>query len=85
MSILTNWSQTKLTGIMGIVRITRDVHEDIQFTRRNIQRLEGEEGRDRRGEVDAVDKDIMLYNFLEWSSFCCLFHIPLENVGTVVA
>ena len=62
--------------------ITADVHDDGQPPRlaRRVDLIVGEEGRDGRGEVDAVDKEIDVEDFLERTALGRLRQVPLEDV-----
>jgi hypothetical protein len=44
--------------------------------------IAGEEGRDRRIEIDAVDKNIDVQDLREWAAFGSFCKIPFENIVT---
>lgn len=46
--------------------------------------LGGDEGRDGRREIYAVDEDVDIQNLLEWSTLSGFSHIPLVDVVTAI-
>lgn len=68
-------------GVVGVGGVARDVADDTQAARLSRQRLGVDEGRNLGREVDAVDKDIRLDDFLVRAGLGGgLLDIPLDDV-----
>jgi hypothetical protein len=62
--------------------VTADINNDGQsaILACALELLRRYKGRNGRRKVNAVDKDVNVEDFLEWTSLCCLVEIPLEDV-----
>lgn len=74
---VVNWDR-----VIRVSRIAAHVHDDAQPSRcaRGLYLLLGQEWRNRRREVDAVDEDVNVEDFLEGAALGSLLHVPLEDV-----
>jgi hypothetical protein len=53
--------------VVGVGGVARDVADDAQTARLGGERLGVDEGRDLGRQVDAVDEDVRLDDFLVWA------------------
>lgn len=66
--------------IMRRVWVTRHVADDAEVPIGACKAFLRDEGRDGRGEVDTVNKNVRFHNLLERAAFCGLCHVPFNYV-----
>jgi hypothetical protein len=69
--------------VVGVGGIAADVNQDRKGTRSSFDHVLSDEGWNFGGEIDAVNKNVVLKDFLEGTTHAGFVDIPLDDVFSI--